>query len=159
MKIKNSDIINWNKNSYEITKIKQYNYSNNFTNTNFVTYYPYQIQIPILKKTKINFNGNVRQEGEAIYFNTVQPYQCGLGALDKEEYLYSFSLFPRLHQPSGSANLTMIEDLSMDHELTSEIINEINTKNLELEIEYWSLSYQILRVLSGFIAPAFITHK
>lgn len=159
MKIKNNDIINWNKNSYEITNVKEYNYYNQFTNTNFVTYYPYQVQIPILKRTKINFNGNVRQEGDAMYFNSVQPYECGLGSLDKEEYLYSFSLFPRLHQPSGAANLTMIEELSMDHELTTDIINEMQTKNLELEIEYWSLSYQVIRVMSGFIAPAFITHK
>ena len=159
MKIKNNDIINWNKNAYEVTNIKQYNYYNQFTNTSFVTYYPYQVPIPILKKTKINFNGNVRQEGDALYFNSVQPYQCGLGNLDKEEYLYSFSLFPRLHQPSGAANLTMIEELSMDHELTTDIINEMQTKNLELEIEYWSLSYQVIRVMSGFIAPAFITHK
>lgn len=157
MKIKNNDIINWNKNQYEITNIKQYNFYNQFTNTHFISYYPYQVSIPILKKTKINFNGNVRQEGDAMYFNSVQPYQCGLGCLDKEEYLYSFSLFPRLHQPSGAANLTMIEELSMDHELTIDIINEMQTKNLELEIEYWSLSYQVLRVMSGFIAPAFIT--
>ena len=159
MKIKNNDIINWNKNIFEITKVKQYNYFNQFTNTGFVTYYPYQVQIPILKKTKINFNGNVRQEGDAMYFNTVQPYECGLGSLDKEEYLYSFSLFPRLHQPSGAANLTMIEELSMDHELTPDIISEMQKNNLELEVEYWSLSYQVLRVMSGFIAPAFITHK
>lgn len=159
MKIKNMDIINWNKNIYEITNIKKYNYYNKFTKTNFITYYPYNVTIPILKKTTIYFNGNVRQEGEAIYFNSVQPYECGLGSLDKEEYLYSFSLFPKLHQPSSSANLTMIEELSMAHELTIDIINELKTKKLELEIEYWSLSYQILRVMSGFIAPAFITHK
>jgi hypothetical protein len=159
MKIKNTDISNWNKNGYQIKKTKVYNYSNEFTNTDFVTYYPYIVDIPILKKTKINFNGNVRQEGDSNYFNYVVPYECGLGSLDKEEYLYSFSLFPRLLQPSGAANLTMIEELSIDHELTSDIISYMESDNLELEIEYWSLSYQVLRVMSGFIAPAFITHK
>ena len=159
MKIKNNDILNWNKNGYTITKYRVYNYRNEFTNTDFVVNYPYNVDIPILKKTKVNFNGNVRQEGDSNYYNYVVPYECGLGALDKEEYLYSFSLFPKLLQPSGAANLTIIEELSMDHELTQDIINLMETDNLELEIEYWSLSYQVLRVMSGFIAPAFITHK
>ncbi len=159
MKIKNTDIRNWNSNGYSITKYRRYDYRNDLTNTDFYTIYPYLVDIPILKKTKINFNGNVRQEGDSKYFNYLVPYECGIGALDKEEYLYSFSLFPKLHQPSGSANLTVIEELSMDHELTSDIISYMETDNLELEIEYWSLSYQVIRVMSGFIAPAFITHK
>ena len=159
MKIKNSDSLNWNKNGYTITKNRVYNYRNQLTNTDFVVYYPYNVDIPILKKTKINFNGNVRQEGDSKYFNYIVPYECGLGSLEKEEYLYSFSLFPRLLQPSGTANLTVIEELSMDHELTQDIIDLMESDNLELEIEYWSLSYQVLRVMSGFIAPAFITHK
>jgi hypothetical protein len=35
----------------------------------------------------------------------------------------------------------------------------METYNLELEIEYWSMTYQVMRVMSGFIASAFITHK
>ena len=159
IKIKNNDKLNWNKNGYEIVLYKTVNYRNDFTNTDFVTYYPYTENINIIKKTKINFNGNLRQEGDSIYFNSVVPYECGLGGLDKGEYMYSFSLFPGLLQPSGTANLSLIEDLSFEHELTDDVINRMNNDGLELEIEYWSLSYQVLRVMSGFIAPAFIAQK
>jgi hypothetical protein len=159
VKIKNIDKLNWNKNGYEVIDYKVANYRNETTNTDFVTYYPYIRKIPLVAKTRFNFNGNLRQEGDYNYFNCVVPYECGLGALSDGEGLYSFSLFPRLYQPSGTANLSVIEDLSVDHVLTDEIISMMETYNLELEIEYWSMTYQVMRVMSGFIASAFITHK
>ncbi len=159
VKIKNTDILNWNKNGYEILNYNVANYRNETTNTDFVTYFPFVKKIPLIVKTRFNFNGNLRQEGDYNYFNSVVPYECGLGALDDGEGLYSFSLFPRLYQPSGTANLSVIEDLSVDHVLTDEIISMMETYNLELEIEYWSMTYQVMRVMSGFIAPAFITQK
>jgi len=130
-----------------------------FTQTELVSYYPYTKQIPLIINTKINFNGNTRQEGDYNYFNAVIPYICGLGSLRDGECMYSFSLFPKLLQPSGTANLSVIEDLSFDHVLSDDIISRMETDNLELEIEYWSMSYQVMRVMSGFIAPAFITDK
>ena len=159
VKVKNTDILNWNKNGYEITYTKVVNYVEPFTQTQMVSYYPYTRQIPLIINTKINFNGNTRQEGDYNYFNAVIPYICGLGSLRDGECMYSFSLFPKLLQPSGTANLSGIEDLSFDHVLSDDIISRMETDNLELEIEYWSMSYQVMRVMSGFIAPAFITDK
>jgi hypothetical protein len=159
VKVKNTDTLNWNKNGYEVTYQKVVNYYEPFTQTELVTYYPYTRQIPLIINTKINFNGNTRQEGDYNYFNAVIPYICGLGSLSDGECMYSFSLFPKLLQPSGAANLSVIEDLSFDHVLSNDIISKMETDNLEIEIEYWSLSYQVMRVMSGFIAPAFISQK
>jgi hypothetical protein len=158
-KIKNTDILNWNKNGYEVIDYKVSTYKDIVTNEDLVTNYPYIRKVHLITKTRFNFNGNLRQEGDYNYFNSVVPYECGLGTLDDGEGIYSFSLFPRLYQPSGTANLSVIEDLSVDHILTDEIISMMETYNLELEIEYWSMTYQVMRVMSGFIAPAFITHK
>jgi hypothetical protein len=158
-KIKTTDKMFWNVNGYRIINQKAYNYSEPFTNTNLVSYYPYSTEIPIIKSTKINFNGNTRQEGESGYFNYVVPYESCLGSLKTSEFMYSFSLYPKLLQPSGTANLSVIEDLSVSHNLTDDIISYMKNDNLELEIEYWTMSYQIIRVMSGFIAPAFIASK
>ena len=116
-------------------------------------------EIKIIKSTDILFNGNVRQGGDSEYYNCVTPYDSNLGYLDNSEFMYSFALFPKLTQPSGAANLSMIEDLTIEHTLTSDIINYITSNNLELEIEYFTKTYQIMRVMSGFIAPAFIYAK
>ena len=113
----------------------------------------------IVKKIAFYFNGNKRQEGTYKYFNTVIPYECNLGALNAGEFLYSFSLNPKLLQPSGAANLSIIEDLEIEQEIYPDYLEIMKNENLEIEVEYFSYSYQILRIMSGFAAPAFINTK
>jgi hypothetical protein len=150
---------NWNENGlvqlsrYTKTVYAQpYNLSVNLVYTN-------ETIIKIIYWTKILFNGNVRQENSSDYFNYVTPYSANLNYLDPSEFIYSFALFPKLSQPSGAANLSMIEDITIEHELTDDIINIMKDNNFVLEMEYFTETYQIMRVMSGFIAPAFIYPK
>jgi hypothetical protein len=53
----------------------------------------------------------------------------------------------------------MIEDLEIDQEINPQYLELMKTENLEIEVEYFSYSYQILRIMSGFAAPAFINTK
>jgi hypothetical protein len=158
VKSKNSDKQNWNYNDYYKTIKTTKTYSLN----NYPPYSLYQLNIihkEIVKNIKFYFNGNVRQEGSYRYFNSVIPYECNLGALNSGEFLYSFSFLPKLLQPSGAANLSMIQDIEIEQELNPEYLELMKNENLEIEVEYFSYSYQILRIMSGFAAPAFINTK
>ena len=47
------------------------------------------------------------------YFNLIQPFQHHYNKLLKGVYSYSFSLYPEEHQPSGSCNLSKIDDYEL----------------------------------------------
>jgi hypothetical protein len=113
--------------------------------------------IDIIKYIKIYFNDSVREKGKPMLFNNINPYARYIGSLENDEYLYSFSLYPMLEQPSGSANLSQIENLSFEHEFTQEFIDIMKSNGLQIEIEYWALTYNVLRFISGMAAPLFYT--
>jgi hypothetical protein len=127
LKVKNNDKKNWDIN----TEYKISNY------------------------VKLYFNGSVREQAQEGYFNNVQPYCRYLGSLDNNEFIHSYALFPKILQPSGSANLTNIEEIWIEHELTDEFNSNFTSSDI-LEIEVFSLSYQLLRLISGIMAPAFL---
>lgn len=158
VKSKNNDKQNWNINDYFKINKTIYTYSVN----NYLPYSVFRLnvkQLQIIKNIAFYFNGNKRQEGSNRYFNSVIPYECNLGSLNAGEFIYSFSLNPKLLQPSGAANLSMIEDVEIEQEINPEYLEIMKNENLEIEIEYFSYSYQILRIMSGFAAPAFINTK
>lgn len=78
-----------------------------------------------------------------------------VGSLNEDEYMYIFALYPLLYQPSGSANMTNIEDVIIEHKFNTFFLSELNTKGLNFEIEYWALGYNVLRYMSGMCAPIF----
>lgn len=136
MLYENTIKLNWNKNGF----VDSYGNS-----------------IDIIKYIKIYFNDSVREQGKPMLFNNINPYARYIGSLENDEYLYSFSLYPMLEQPSGSANLSHIENLSFEHEFTQEFIDIITTNGLQIEMEYWALTYNVLRFISGMAAPLFYT--
>ena len=77
--------------------------------------------------------------------------------MENDEYLYSFSLYPQLEQPSGSANLSQIENLSIEHEFTQEFMDIMVNNPLQIEFEFWGATYNIIRFVSGMAAPLFYT--
>jgi len=158
VKSKNNDKQNWNINDYFKINKTIYTYSIN----NYLPYSVFRLnvqQLQIIKNIAFYFNGNKRQEGSYRYFNSVVPYECNLGSLNVGEFIYSFSLNPKLIQPSGAANLTQIEELEIEQELNPDYLEIMKNENLEIEVEFFSYSYQILRIISGFAAPAFINTK
>ena len=118
-KIRNTDITNWNRNGFILNYSRPDVYSTYVINNYFTT------NIDIITHTRIMFNGNVRQEGDTKYFNSLMPYEGGFGDMDIGGYLYSFALYPTLYQPSGTANLSMIEELTLEHTINPYVINFI----------------------------------
>jgi hypothetical protein len=132
----------WNKNGYNTYTYNQArltSYINNKT----------------VKNIKVYFNGSTREQGQSELFNTINPHMRFCGSLENDEYMYIFSLYPLLYQPSGTANLSNIEDIIVEFELIKDFIDKLSSDGLTLEIEYWALGYNILRFISGMCAPIF----
>jgi len=140
------------------TKIQNnYKWNSNGYNTfipekNKVTIYE---NIKTIDNIKVYFNGLTREQGTAQLFNLINPYGRLMGSLDNDEYIYIFALYPLLYQPSGTANLSNIEDIIVEFELNSNFIQSIIDNGLTMQIEYWSCTYNVLRFISGMCAPLF----
>jgi hypothetical protein len=73
-----------------------------------------------LATAKLQLNGQDRfSVREAAYFNVVQPYQHHTRCPATGIYVYSFSLNPEQHQPSGSVNMSRIDNATLLLDLTT----------------------------------------
>ncbi len=135
---RNQNNFTWNMNGY---------YTQDFYNS-------YK-NLKTVDNIKVYFNGSTREQGTAELFNLINPHNRTIGSLGYDEYIYIFALYPLLYQPSGTANLTNIEDIIIEFELNKDFINAIVTNGLNFEIEYWAYGYNVLRFISGMCAPIF----
>ena len=112
----------------------------------------------IVSTITIKMNGVIREVAhDEIFFTHLVPYSKAVSSLDYGEYMYSFALFPLILQPTGSANYSEIPDSSIEITFTQEIINKLKSNpNLELKIESWGQSMNILRFVSGMAGPVFV---
>jgi hypothetical protein len=79
-----------------------------------------------------------RRNGE--YFNLVQPYQHHTCVPSSGIYVYSFSLTPEEHQPSGSINMSRIDTAIMS--LTTNLSGSY-------KLRVYARNYNVLRISSG----------
>jgi len=97
---------------------------------------------------QIKLNGHDRFEvrgGE--YFNVVQPFQHHTRApLDKGINVYSFALKPEEHQPSGTCNMSRIDQANLRLTLRN---NETHN------VRVYATNYNVLRIMSGMGGLAF----
>lgn len=104
-------------------------------------------------KGKIVFNGHDRfTEREGNYFNYVQPNQHHTHTPADGINLYSFSLHPEQHQPSGTANLSRIDSTRLEY-TTGDTLKAYRNTPLDIYngtlIYVFVVNYNILRILSG----------
>jgi hypothetical protein len=111
--------------------------------------------IPTTDMIKIYFNGLIREQYKPALFDTIGPYTRCIGDINEGEYIYSFALYPLMYQPSGSANLSQIEDVIIEHQLTDNFIKLMKENMLNVEMEFWAFGYNVMRMISGLAAPIF----
>lgn len=92
---------------------------------------------------RIQLNGYDRfEEKDGNYFNYVQPWQHQTNTPCDGINMYSFSLKPEEHQPSGSCNFSRIDTanlkLSFDNNLSG-----------DNKLFAFALNYNVFRVMSG----------
>jgi len=117
-----------------------YNYSN--------TVDPIVPQGNIIASAVIYINGIERFSARnGNYFRLIQPYQKHTRSPNGFIYIYSFSVKPEEHQPSGCSNFSKIDT----KELFFNIIPNLGSQQFRV----YGLNYNILRIYSGMGGIAF----
>ena len=95
---------------------------------------------------KLQLNGQDRfSEREGTYFDLVQPYQHHTRAPDTGINVYSFALRPEEHQPSGTCNMSRIDNATLQLVLSNATVESTNTAKVRI----FASSYNVLRIMSG----------
>jgi len=95
---------------------------------------------------KLQLNGQDRfSEREGSYFDTVQPYQHHTRSPDTGINVYSFALRPEEHQPSGTCNMSRIDNATLQLVLSNDTIGGEHTARVAV----YATNYNVLRVMSG----------
>ena len=92
--------------------------------------------------SKLQLNGHDRfSERSGDYFNWVQPYQCFGASPAAGINVYSFALKPAEHQPSGTANMSRIDNATLNITLIAGLTSGT--------AKVYAVNYNVLRIMSG----------
>lgn len=91
---------------------------------------------------KLQLNGHDRfSSRKAGYFNLVQPYQHHTAIPSTGIYVYSFALNPEQHQPSGTVNMSRIDNATL-------MLNTTTSTN-PFKLRVYAVNYNVLRIMAG----------
>ena len=95
---------------------------------------------------KLQLNGQDRfSEREGTYFDQVQPWQHHSRAPDSGINVYSFALRPEEHQPSGTCNMSRIDNATLQLVLSNATVESTSTA----KVRVYARNYNVLRIMSG----------
>lgn len=106
----------------------------------------------------IQLNGHDRfDRREGAYFNLIQTYNYHSSTPSAGTNCYSFALHPEQHQPSGTCNLSRIDNTTIVLDLNTEIPFSDPSRNppplsvlgANSEFYIYDTNYNVLRVMSG----------
>ena len=93
-----------------------------------------------IDNAKLQLNGHDRFSlRQRDYFRFVQPYQHHTNIPSKEINVYSFALKPEEQQPSGSANMSRIDNATL------QVAQSASADNIKV----FATNYNVLRIMSG----------
>jgi len=96
---------------------------------------------------KLQLNGHDRfSERDGRYFNLVQPYQHHENVPSQGINVYSFGLKPEEHQPSGTCNMSRIDNATLQLNLTSQAVNGKSVK-----VRVYAVNYNVTFALKSCI--------
>jgi hypothetical protein len=94
----------------------------------------------------LQLNGHDRfQVRDGAYFNLVQPYQHHTNIPAVGINVYSFALQPEQHQPSGTCNLSRIDNTT----LLLTVSNNAVGPSTSSTVSVYATNYNVLRIMSG----------
>jgi len=97
-----------------------------------------------IESATIRLNGDERfKRREAFVFRVLQPYQYHTRTPRNFIYLYSFSLRPEEHQPTGTCNFSRIDSADLDIVLNECVIQKDTQCNI------YATNYNVLRIEAG----------
>ena len=99
-----------------------------------------------VKTAKLTLNGHDRfSERDGRYFNLVQPYQHHERVPCPGINVYSFGLKPEEHQPSGTCNMSRIDNATLVLNLDGISSNAGESG----KVRVYATNYNVLRIMSG----------
>lgn len=91
------------------------------------------------ESAKLQLNGHDRfSSRKSSYFNLVQPYQHHTRIPATGIYAYSFALNPEQHQPSGTVNMSRIDNATLQF-----------AGSVAGKLKLYAVNYNVLRVMAG----------
>ena len=109
-----------------------------------------------LVDAKLQLNGHDRFSVRvARYFNLVQPFQHHTNIPVTGIYVYSFGLKPEEHQPSGTANLSRIDNATFIMTFAAALF----TGNATVSLLVYATNYNVLRIMSGELFYAWKSNR
>lgn len=142
------------KNSFD-----NFNYSSSYQNKVFETEpYPVDVGTPvnpslILAET-ILMNGNQRlpmRDKNVVYFDSLQKVMHTTSSGIPGINMYAFGMYPFMIQPSGSCNMSQIDNVQIELNLLP-TVNVLNQANFRC----YSLCNNILRITGGLAGQVFL---
>jgi hypothetical protein len=130
-------------NPYDVTVVQFNNYGVRLDGTGNPVY-----------QANIQLNGHDRFDiMDGAYFNYVQPYHHHTRTPADGINVYSFALHPEDHQPSGSANLSRIDNTLLiirfsDPYRANKSVPRLNLSR-DSNFYVFAFSYNVLRIMSG----------
>lgn len=104
----------------------------------------------MIKSASFSINGMKLVDREASYYRLIQPYQHHTRIPPKGIYCYSFALSPENAQPSGSLNLSRIDNFTVSLEMAKDAVVE---KGATCYI--FARSLNLIRYGDGLAGPMF----
>lgn len=107
---------------------------------------------------RINSYNRTDSDTDMIYYNYVQPYIYFNNSPTDGFNVYSFAIKPLEHQPSGSINLSRIDDFGIVMSFTKEFMDLVNNNSDDqpkIYLGVYVMSYNILRIMGGMAGLAF----
>jgi len=133
-----------------------FNYTNSYQYKLFnddISYYPvnYPMGKSLVKSETILFNGNARLTArDATYFDTLQPLQYSKTTPLPGINMFSYCLNPFSPFPSGSCNMSQIDNLKIQMTLLPAV-----TVNNTASFRCYALAHQVIRISSGLLGKVF----
>jgi len=109
-----------------------------------------------VNECNLQLNGHDRMESrDGKYFSLVQPYQhhTNIPATEGSPHninVYSFSLKPEDHQPSGTCNMSRIDNASLNVSVTNALRDgAAGTGSTSSHVYIYAVNYNVLRIMGG----------
>jgi hypothetical protein len=112
----------------------------------------------IFTKATIMFNGEKRMNTmHRSYYEYVEALSNTTGLLPEGVSMYSFALYTNMMQPSGSVNLSKIDDFMIFYEIDPVFRQIVENCNESASLRIYAVTQNILRYLSGMCGRAFLS--
>lgn len=109
----------------------------------------------LVSRCKLSINGMSLCDREAKFYNLLVPYQHNTRLPGAGIYAYSFALSPESVQPSGSLNLSRIDNFTLSLDIAKDSTGKSVLQNESATCTVMAVSLNLIRYGDGLAGPMF----